>query len=139
MIKNLICTSLSVVWLALSSGNAQTNSVYNYTEAFDPIFYTQNASPYRSASGKPGHAYWQNRADYKISVSLDERTNNVSGHLNILYTNNSPDDLQYIWFQLDKNLFREDSRGQATIPLQDSRYGSAESGFNGGFQRSEEH
>src|SRR5690606_25229526 len=103
-------------------------------EAFVPIFYTQSGSPYRSASGRPVHAYWQNRADYKISISLDERSNNLSSQLTILYTNNSPDDLQHILFQLDQNLFREDSRGQATIPLQDSRYGSAESGFNGGFQ-----
>src|SRR5690606_11703650 len=77
---------------------------------------------------------WQNRADYTIKVSLDEQANRVSGHLTIHYTNNSPDDLQHLWFQLDQNLFHEDSRGQATIPLQDSRYGSSESNFKGGFQ-----
>ncbi|RZF61871.1 M1 family metallopeptidase [Sphingobacterium corticibacterium] len=134
MIKKIICTSLSAVMLAIGQVSAQTNSVYDYTEAFDPIFYTQNGSPYRSASGKPGHAYWQNRADYTIRVSLDEQTDIVSGHLTIDYTNNSPDDLQHLWFQLDQNLFQEASRGQATIPLQDSRYGSAASDFNGGFQ-----
>lgn len=134
MIRKIIWASLSAVFLTSGQINAQSNSVYDYTTAFDPIFYTQNGSPYRSASGKPGHAYWQNAADYTIKVSLDEQSNRVSGQLSIDYTNNSPDDLQYIWLQLDQNLFREDSRGQATIPLQESRYGSAESSFNGGFE-----
>lgn len=134
MIKTIICAGLSTVLFSVAQLNAQTNSIFNYTEAFDPIFYTQNGSPYRSASGKPGHAYWQNQADYDIHVSLDDQDNKVSGHLSIRYTNNSPDDLSYLWFQLDQNLFHPDSRGQATIPLQDSRYGSAASDFSGGFQ-----
>src|SRR5690606_13931774 len=134
MIKKIICTSLAAVLLATGQLSAQTNSVYDYTEAFHPISYTQNGSPSRSASGKQGHASWPDRADYTIKVSLDEQANRVSGHLTIHYTNNSPDDLQHLWFQLDQNLFHEDSRGQATIPLQDSRYGSSESNFKGGFQ-----
>lgn len=134
MIKKIICTSLFWVFLSIGQLSAQINSVYDYTEAFDPIFYTQNGSPYRSASGKPGHAYWQNQADYTIKVSLDDQTDKVSGHLTIDYTNNSPDDLQYIWLQLDQNLFHEDSRGQAVVPLDNSRYGSADSDFKGGFE-----
>src|SRR5690606_9544275 len=134
MIKTIIYAGLSTVLFSVAQLNAQTNSIYNYTEAFDPIFYTQNGSPYRSASGKPGHAYWQNQADYNIHVSLDDQDNKISGQLSIRYTNNSPDDLSYLWFQLDQNLFHPDSRGQAAIPLQDSRYGSAASDFSGGFQ-----
>lgn len=134
MIRRMIFTSFSAILLMTGQLASQTKSDYNYTEAFNPAFYTQNGSPYRSASGKPGPAYWQNRADYNIQVSLDEATNNVSGELSIRYTNNSPDDLEYLWFQLDQNLFHENSRGQATIPLQESRYGSAGSNFQGGFQ-----
>ena len=134
MIKEITCGAIIALFLSSGSVLGQSNSCYNYTEAFDPVFYTQNATPYRSASGKPGHAYWQNRADYKINVSLDENNHQVSGSLTISYTNNSPDDLQYIWFQMDQNLFQEDSRGQATIPLRESRYGSANSDFNGGFE-----
>lgn len=134
MVKNIICTSLLGIFLAVGLVHAQTTSVYDYTAAFDPIFYTKNASPYRSASGKPGHAYWQNHADYTIKVSLDDQADRISGQLVISYTNNSPDDLEHIWLQLDQNLFREDSRGQATIPLNNSRYGSAESNFKGGFE-----
>lgn len=29
---------------------------------------------YRAASGEPGHAYWQQRADYVIRASLDENS-----------------------------------------------------------------
>lgn len=134
MIKKSIYASLLGVFLAVGLVHAQTTSVYDYTTAFDPIFYTQNASPYRSASGKPGPAYWQNQADYTIKVSLDDQADRVSGQVFIHYTNNSPDDLDHIWLQLDQNLFHEDSRGQATIPLIDSRYGSAESNFKGGFE-----
>ncbi|SFS46785.1 hypothetical protein SAMN05660206_10290 [Sphingobacterium wenxiniae] len=112
---------------------AQNSSIYDYTEAFNPIFYTQNGTPYRSANGKPGHAYWQNSADYAIKVSLDDKTDGVAGKVTITYTNNSPDELSFIWLQLDQNLFHQDSRGQAVVPLEDSRYGSASSTFNGGF------
>src|SRR5690606_32089096 len=93
----------------------------------------QNGTPYRSANGKPGHAYWQNSADYAIKVSLDDKTDGVAGKVTITYTNNSPDELSFIWLQLDQNLFHQDSRGQAVVPLEDSRYGSASSTFNGGF------
>src|SRR5690606_3558419 len=134
MIKTIIYAGLSTVLFSVAQLNAQTNSIYNYTEAFDPIFYTQNGSPYRSASGKPGHAYWQNQADYNIHVSLDDQDNKVSGQLSIRYTNNSPDELSYLWFQLDQNLYQPASRGQTAIPLQDSRCGSAASDFFGVIQ-----
>ncbi len=132
----IILASISCAFLALGHVQAQSKSVYNYTEAFNPIFYTNNGNAYRSASGKPGHAYWQNAADYNIKVQLDDKSNQVSGRVSIKYTNNSPDELGYIWLQLDQNLFHEQSRGQATIPLEDSRYGSADSDFEGGFNLS---
>ncbi|MGO3805498.1 MAG: M1 family metallopeptidase [Sphingobacterium sp.] len=115
---------------------AQTQSAYNYTETFDPIFYTKNGNAYRSASGKPGPSYWQNAADYILKVSLDDQSDRVSGSVSIKYTNNSPEELKFIWLQLDQNLFNEDSRGQATVPLEDSRYGTAGSDFDGGFSLS---
>ncbi|QBQ42273.1 M1 family peptidase [Sphingobacterium psychroaquaticum] len=132
MLKRFLFIALSGSLLC-SNLSAQTQSIYDYTAAFDPIFYTNNGSAYRSASGKPGHAYWQNKADYTIKVALNDQTDNVNGTVRITYTNNSPDELSFLWFQLDQNLFHEDSRGQATIPLDESRYGSPNSTFNGGF------
>ncbi|MGF1534542.1 MAG: M1 family metallopeptidase [Bernardetiaceae bacterium] len=89
------------------------------------------ATPYRSASGMPGHAYWQNRADYQIQVSLLPKDHQIKARIAITYTNNSPDVLDFIWLQLDQNRFRNDSRGQATQPPQGGRFsGDAQGGYN---------
>ena len=73
-----------------------------------PIIPTGNS--YRSASGVPGEAYWQNRADYQIDASLDDSQNRITGVETITYTNNSPHSLSYLWLQLDQNAFREHSK-----------------------------
>jgi len=73
----------------------------------DEIWPTPNI--YRNAAGAPGFAYWQQQADYKIKVSLDEDARRISGTETITYTNNSPDSLAYLWVQLDQNRFRPDS------------------------------
>jgi hypothetical protein len=69
---------------------------------------------YRTASGAPGSQYWQQRADYKIEVSLDENLRRITGSETITYSNQSPDSLRYIWLQLDQNRFREDSTSRLT-------------------------
>ncbi|MEL6365515.1 MAG: M1 family metallopeptidase [Pseudomonadota bacterium] len=64
---------------------------------------------YRNAAGAPGYAYWQQEADYKIDVALDEDARRITGSERITYKNNSPDELRYLWLQLDQNIFRPDS------------------------------
>ena len=113
---------------------AQDVPKYDYQEAFKPFFYQNNGTETRSASGKPGYKYWQNKADYHLVVSLNEQTNEISGFSEISYTNNSFDTLEFLWLQLDQNLFNKDSRGSALTPLNGSRYGDANSKFNGGYQ-----
>ncbi|PWW35861.1 aminopeptidase N [Idiomarina loihiensis] len=66
---------------------------------------------YRTASGAPGHAYWQQEADYKIEVALDDENQSITAQSTITYTNNSPDTLRYLWVQLDQNRFKKDSIG----------------------------
>jgi hypothetical protein len=63
----------------------------------------------RTASGAPGHAYWQQRADYTIRATLDEAKRRITGAGTVVYHNNSPDTLSYLWVQLDQNMFRADS------------------------------
>ncbi|MFZ4261305.1 M1 family metallopeptidase [Sphingobacterium sp. HJSM2_6] len=116
------------------SAQNKTESLYDYKAAFAPGFYTQNGNPYRSASGKPGHQYWQNAANYDIKVSLNDQTHEVKGTVKISYTNNSPDVLDFIWLQLEQNLFHPNSIGQAVVPLTNSRYGDAGDDFAGGYQ-----
>lgn len=112
-----------------------TQSKYDPHALFSPIFYTQNGNEYRTATGEPGPAYWQNKADYQINASLDDNKNEVTATVTISYKNNSPQKLPYIWLQLDQNLFNKESRGQAKMPATGrSRYGDAKSSFDGGFK-----
>ena len=64
---------------------------------------------YRTAAGYPGHEYWQNKADYTIDVKLNDENQTISGFETITYANNSPDDLNYLWVQLDQNVRAKDS------------------------------
>ncbi len=65
----------------------------------------------RIASGAPGPKYWQQRADYDIQVSLNEETDEITGHETIIYYNESPHTLEYLWIQLDRNRFNPNSLG----------------------------
>ena len=93
---------------------AQEASVYDHREAFNPQFYPYPGNDFRSASGEPGPKYWQNRADYVINCTLDTLKHNVNGNVEITYTNNSPDNLKFLWLQLDQNIYKKDSRATAT-------------------------
>jgi hypothetical protein len=77
----------------------------------EEILPTPNS--YRTASGAPGHEYWQQQADYKIKAELNDATQSMIGEQTITYINNSPDALTYVWLQLDQN--NHDPKGIATI------------------------
>ncbi len=64
---------------------------------------------YRTASGAPGHLYWQNEADYELQIELDDATQRLHGTETITYHNNSPDELAYLWVQLDQNVRAKES------------------------------
>ena len=64
---------------------------------------------YRNAAGAPGHNYYQQKADYDIEVILDDKNQKITGEETITYTNNSPDNLEYLWIQLDQNVRALDS------------------------------
>ena len=108
---------LGVVLISATSFAQKNESVYDYNEAFANNFYTKNATETHSASGQPGPKYWQNRADYSIKAILNETTKEISGSEVLTYTNNSPDKLNFLWLNVDQNLFKKDSRGNAIIPL----------------------
>ena len=133
MRKNYLKPILLGLSLFSISVLAQEKPKYDYQEAFKPFFYQNNATETRSASGKPGHNYWQNRADYSLNVSLNEEKNEISGTSEITYTNNSFDNLEFLWLQLDQNLFKKDSRGSSLLPISGSRYGDSTSQFEGGY------
>lgn len=64
---------------------------------------------YRTAAGAPGHNYYQQKADYKMSIRIDDATQKLTGDETITYTNNSPDKLEYLWLQLDQNIYDQNS------------------------------
>lgn len=113
---------------------AQEAPKYDYNEAFKPFFYPSTGTETRSASGQPGHKYWQNSADYVLNVSLNDAKNEITGTSEITYTNNSPDQLGFLWLQLDQNLFAKDSRGNAIIPMYGSRNGAHGEELDGGYK-----
>ena len=80
----------------------------------DEVFPSPNLS--RPSTGEPGPMYWQQRADYKIQIKLNEDTRSVEGSETITYTNNSPLTLKYIWLQLDQNIFAKESINNLTRP-----------------------
>ena len=95
------------------------------------FFGDRSGNEYRAASGKPGHNYWQNSADYKIDVTLDEENEMIRGKITIDYTNNSPEALEFVWLHLEQNRFTETSRGTLTTPIQGNRYvGDMDGGYN---------
>ncbi|PWK21007.1 M1 family metallopeptidase [Xanthomarina spongicola] len=93
---------LLVSFFSLSTIHSQTQPWQGKFEPIDNMIPPPNT--YRTASGAPGKAYWQQRADYKIKATLDEKNNVLFGEETITYYNNSPDDLNYIWIQLEQNV-----------------------------------
>ncbi|GAB5475987.1 MAG: M1 family metallopeptidase [Maribacter sp.] len=105
--------------------------------------YEEFATPntFRSASGAPGPDYYQQQADYVMDIELDDANHKIYGEETITYTNNSPDDLEYLWVQLDQNIRTKDSKARLKngggVPLaeQPGSFASKYMGepFDGGF------
>jgi hypothetical protein len=110
----IICALLHITFL-----HAQTSNAHNL---FIPSFNDPASTVYRSAKGTPGPQYWQNSADYLIHATLNERDSSITGNVSINYANNSPDKLDYLWLQLDQNLFEPKSRGALTTPVSGDRF-----------------
>ena len=113
-----LSVALCAVLLATAAHAQRTQSQID--SAFAPLGLP-TPNPYRSADGRPGPAYWQNRADYLIAARLDEATHAVTGTVRVRYTNNAPEPLPYVWMQLEQNLFAPTSRGARRTPP-DSRW-----------------
>ncbi|MDX8339858.1 M1 family metallopeptidase [Draconibacterium sp. IB214405] len=92
---------------------AQENINLNKFRQLKPELATPNV--YRTASGAPGHEYWQQKADYKMDIRLDDETQRIYGEEVITYHNQSPDVLKYLWLQLDQNMRAKDSDTYKTM------------------------
>ncbi|MBT1704360.1 M1 family metallopeptidase [Chryseosolibacter indicus] len=94
---------------------------------------------YRTGSGSPGPKYWQQQADYVISVELNDDNQTINGTETITYHNNSPDVLKYLWLQLDQNVLSDDNtlKSTSTSAVKDSAaaktFAAQVSDFKAGF------
>ena len=113
------------------TGIAQDQADFSTQDIFAP-FKTGGSTQYRSASGAPGPEYWQNQANYSIDATLQPENHSVSATVTIDYTNNSPEDLERLWVQLDQNLFANDSWGAKLTPYSGARFGNRD--FDGGYK-----
>ncbi|OCB74462.1 M1 family metallopeptidase [Flavobacterium crassostreae] len=86
------------------SGRYDTNK---FSQMYD-LLATPNM--FRTASGAPGPAYYQQQADYKMDIELDDKNAKLHGSETVTYYNNSPDSLEYLWVQLDQNQMAKDSQ-----------------------------
>ncbi len=104
----LSCTFLILQGVSHAQGIEQTKGDFeDKFRQLDEVLPSPNV--YRNAAGEPGHEYWQQEADYRIRVELDEEKRSLEARETIAYTNNSPDTLRYLWLQLDQNIFKRDS------------------------------
>ena len=109
---------LLTCWLFLYGDTIDTTVLpvpRNYEEAY------RNHT--RSSDGRPGSAYWQNTADYKINVSFNPSTLVIAGNEEIVYTNNSPDTLSEIWFKLYPNYYKKNAARDGSIEDADAGEG----------------
>ncbi len=97
----LLCLILFSVF-----ANAQNTSTNKFRQLGQEL---PTPNVYRTASGAPGHLYWQQKVDYDINIELDDENQKIYGDEVITYTNNSPDALTYLWVQLDQNVRSKDS------------------------------
>lgn len=118
----LICIHFINIAYVNAQPPSTKQSEYNPLDFFSPAFNPPPGNPFRSANGAPGPMYWQNAADYLIHATLSEKDTTITGDVTIAYTNNSPDKLEYVWLQLDQNLFDPSSRGFAATPVSGDRF-----------------
>jgi hypothetical protein len=127
-----VLLTLSFSLLLFVSAYSQKVSNYDAHEAFAADFYPDHGDEYRTADGRPGPKYWQNRADYIINASLDDNSHHIKGSVEITYTNNSPQPLSFVWLQLDQNIYNLESRGVAATSINGGRWANRNS-FDGGY------
>jgi hypothetical protein len=105
MKKFLIVCSLQLIACSfLIAQNTQNNPNSNHGNKFEQLgTILPTPNEYRTASGAPGPKYWQQRCDYDIKCELDEKKLKLTGSEVITYFNNSPNELTYLWLQMDEN------------------------------------
>ena len=107
---------------------------YDPHSLFTQTFSMPAGNGFRSAKGTPGPDYWQNTSNYLIHAKFSEWDTSVTGDVTISYTNNSPDPLDYLWLQLDQNIFKPSSRAVAATKYPGDYFEILGGTVNGGYE-----
>ena len=103
--RTFVAIALILITLPILRGQDKAKPFDDKFRQLEEILPTPNN--YRTGSGAPGHEYWQQQADYKMKLELNDEKHQIFGEETITYTNNSPDALTYLWLQLDQNNFEK--------------------------------
>jgi hypothetical protein len=149
MKKSILFSSLLAIAISFTSVAQEVKTEEkkreqgHYNENKFRQMYDIMATPnmFRTASGAPGPAYYQQKADYKMDIEIDEKNQKLYGNETVTYYNNSPEALEYLWVQLDQNMRAQNSKtplvsNQRIAPaLTPEKFAKEfmESGFDGGF------
>lgn len=106
MKRFLLLTTLLFCCVFNSFGQEESTNKNKFRQLYQEL---PTPNVYRNAAGAPGHEYWQQKADYKIKLELNDDNQRIYGEETITYFNNSPDALEYLWIQLDQNMRAKDS------------------------------
>lgn len=117
LLKTAVGPFLVLLCGTMQAQNIRNNPQSNHGNKFEQLgIILPDANGFRTASGAPGHQYWQQRADYKINAKLDEQNRILYGEETVTYYNNSPEPLAYLWLQLDENQHDPDGENQTFDP-----------------------
>jgi len=104
MKKNALLLFFITAMLNCFAQDIKNNPGSNHGNKFEQLgTILPTPNEFRTASGAPGPKYWQQRCDYDIVCEIDEPNRRLNGKETITYYNNSPDNLTYLWVQLDEN------------------------------------
>ncbi len=95
---------LTALILASTSAYAQ-----KYDPNHPPNTFSSVENPLYWKNKLPHPGYWQQDVSYKIDATINDKTDIIDGKEKLVYTNNSPDTLRFVFFHLYQNAFQPES------------------------------
>lgn len=84
-----------------------------FSQGYDPLHapntYQAHDNPHYWQNKKPFEGYWQQDVHYTLKANIDEATDIIDGKEKLVYTNNSPDTLTFVFFHLYQQAFQPGS------------------------------
>ena len=116
LVSIVIILLISFTAFSQHHGDKKTEGVVNHKEHYNTNKFKQlkerfaTPNTFHTASGAPGKDYFQQKVDYKMDIVLDDKKQRIYGEETITYHNNSADELEYLWVQLDQNIRAPNSK-----------------------------